>query len=105
MEQLTAMLNELGLPYAYDHFAEGDDPSVPFICLRNTGTDNFSADGRVFVRVLKVDIELYTDRKDIPTERKLEEALDTMGVFWNREETWIESEKLYEAVYSFEMEG
>lgn len=50
-------------------------------------------------------MELYTDQKDLAAERKLEDALDAATVFYNKSETWIESEKLYEVLYSFEMEG
>ena len=35
----------------------------------------------------------------------MEEALDAAAVFYNKTETWIASEKLYEVLYSFEMEG
>lgn len=31
--------------------------------------------------------------------------LDQHGIFYARSEVWIESEKLYEVLYSFEMEG
>ena len=30
---------------------------------------------------------------------------DAHGVFYNKSEVWIESERLYEVLYSFEMEG
>lgn len=31
-----------------DHFAEGESPDPPFICYLLPGSDNFSADGRVY---------------------------------------------------------
>ena len=34
VEQLAAMLQETGIPFAYDHFAEGESPGPPFICCR-----------------------------------------------------------------------
>jgi len=37
-------------------------------------------------------------------EGKVEAVLDGHGIFYDRSETWIESEKLYEVLYSFEME-
>ena len=49
-------------------------------------------------------IELYTDFKDLAVEAKLEEALDAASIFYNKSETWIESEKLYEVLYQFELE-
>jgi hypothetical protein len=38
-------------------------------------------------------------------ERQLEAVLDEHGIFYDRSEVWIESEKLYEVLYSFEMEA
>ena len=49
--------------------------------------------------------ELYTDFKDLASEQKIEDALDAAGIFYNKSETWIDSEKLYEVLYSFNMEG
>lgn len=31
-EELVATLKEVGLPFAYDHFAEGESPDPPFSC-------------------------------------------------------------------------
>ena len=64
----------------------------------------FSADGKVYLKVSSVNIELYTDSKDLSVEQKLEAVLDTHGIFYDKTEVWIESEKLYEVLYSFEME-
>ena len=38
-------------------------------------------------------------------ENKVEAVLDEAGIFYNKSEVWIESEKLYEVLYRFEMEG
>lgn len=49
-------------------------------------------------------IELYTDCKDLSAEQHIEAVLNQHGIFYEKSETWIESEKLYEVLYSFEME-
>lgn len=103
MEELAAMLQSTGIPFAYDHFAEGESPEPPFICYLLPGSDNFSADGQVYFRINQVRIELYTDSKDLAVEGKVEMALDDAGIFYNKSEVWIESEKLYEVLYSFEV--
>ena len=104
MDDLLKMLEEAGIPFAYDHFAEGESPDPPFICYLLTQSDNFSADGKVYLKVSSVNIELYTDSKDLTVEQKLEAVLDMHGIFYDKTEVWIESEKLYEVLYSFEME-
>ena len=104
MDDLIVMLEETGLPFAYDHFAEGESPEPPFITFLIPASDNFSADGIAYLKVSAVHIELYTDRKDPETEALLESVLDAHGVFYDKSEVWIGSEKLYEVLYSFEVE-
>ena len=104
MEKILAILKESDIPFAYDHFAEGESPDPPFICYLLPGSNNFSADGKVYFKANEVHIELYTDFKDLTVEQKLEAVLDKHGIFYNKSETWIESEKLYEVLYIFETE-
>lgn len=104
MEELLQILGEIQIPFAYHHFAEGESPEPPFICYLLPGSNNFSADGKVYYKINEVHIELYTDLKDLAVEQQLEEVLDEHGIFYNKSETWIESEKLYEVLYTFEWE-
>lgn len=101
MEELLQILNETQIPFAYHHFAEGESPEPPFICYLLPGSNNFSADGKVYYKINEVHIELYTDLKDLAAEQQLEDVLDEYGIFYNKSETWIESEKLYEVLYTF----
>ena len=105
IENLVEMLQELKIPFAYDHFAEGESPEPPFICYLIPGSNNFAADGRVYFKLNEVRIEMYTDFKDLDLESRVEGVLDGHEIFYNKSETWIQSEKLYEVMYSFEMEG
>ena len=104
IEKLTEMLSAFGVPFAYDHFAEGESPEPPFVCYLLPGSDNFSADGMVYYKINEVRIELYSDVKNPELETKLEDLLDEASIFYNKTEVWIDSEKLYEVLYSFEME-
>lgn len=104
MEELLQILSETQIPFAYHHFAEGESPDPPFICYLLPGSNNFSADGKVYYKINEVHIELYTDLKDLAVEQQLEDVLDEHGIFYNKSETWIESEKLYEVLYTFEWE-
>lgn len=102
MDEVTELLEQSGIPFAYDHFAEGEGPDPPFLCYRTPNSVNFSADGCVYFRVDVIDIELYTDKKDVALEQRLERLLSASGIFWNKDEYWIESEKLYEVIYEFQ---
>lgn len=46
-EEVKALVEEMGLPYAYDHFAEGESPDPPFICFLYPKAENFGADNLV----------------------------------------------------------
>ena len=102
--EVFEVLEELSLPIAYDHFAEGESPDPPFICFLFPGSDNFSADGRVYLKIRNVNVELYADLKDPELEERLETVLDRHGIFYQKSEVWIEEEKLYEVLYQFETE-
>lgn len=95
---------EIDIPSAYDHFAEGESPEPPFITFLLPRSNNFSADGRVYLHVEEVHIELYTDEKNPEVEARVEAVLDRHSIFYDKSEVWIETEKLYEVLYSFEME-
>ena len=105
MDKLLKIIKAMGIPFAYDHFAEGEAVDPPFICYLLPESDNFSADGKVYFKANEVHIELYTDTKDLSVEQKVEAVLDEHGIYYDRSEVWIESEKLYEVLYTFEMEA
>lgn len=102
MADLMDLLTETGLPFAYDHFVQGRSPRPPFITFLLPASNNFSADGAVYLKVDVVHVELYTDEKDPEAEKRVEDVLDAHGIFYEKTEVWIESEKLYEVLYSFE---
>lgn len=68
IENLVEMLQKTGIPFAYDHFAEGESPKPPFICYLLPGSNNFAADGKVYFKINQVRIELYTDSKDLASK-------------------------------------
>ena len=104
MDKLLAIVQEISYPNAYDHFAEGEAPELPYILYLVPESNNFAADNYAYFKVNEVHIELYTDQKDLTAEQKVEAVLDRHGIFYNRSETWIESEQLYEVLYYFDME-
>ena len=97
------MLAEMNLPYAYDHFVEGESPDPPFLVFLHPGSNHFAADGKVYFKVNRLNIELYTDKKDVELEETVEAVLDRHGIFYGKSEVWIESENLYEVLYQMEV--
>ena len=93
-EEINEMMLEMGLPFAYHHFAEGESPKPPFLIFLSPGENTFSADNIMYHSFKQLDIELYTDEKSPETEH---------NIFYRKTETWIESEKLYEILYETEV--
>ncbi|MCM1096932.1 MAG: hypothetical protein NC427_02585 [Ruminococcus flavefaciens] len=101
--EVVEMVAEFGLPYAYDHFAEGESPEPPFVVYLYPRSDNFAADGTVYFKKDRLHVELYTDSKDLSLEQQIEDVLDAHGLFYNKSEVWIQSERLYEVLYQMEV--
>lgn len=102
-KEVFQMVKSIGLPVAYHHFEEGQSPEPPFLVYLYPGTNNFSADGVVYQGINQLDIELYTDKKDLESEKRVEAVLNEHGFFYEKNETYIESEKMYEVIYEMEV--
>ena len=102
-QKIMDMLTEMEIPFAYDHFAEGESPDPPFMVFLYPKADNFSADGIPYYKINQLVVEIYTDLKDIELETKVEAVLESHGLFYGKSEVWIESEKLYEVLYEMEV--
>ena len=102
-KDVMAMVDEMGMESAYHHFAEGESPEPPFVVFLYPKANNFSADGVAYFKVNRLNIELYTDLKDVELEQRVETVLDGHGIFYAKSEVWIESERLYEVLYEMEV--
>ena len=86
---------------AYRAFPTGKAPELPFICYLANSTENLFADNEVYAVIHGIDVELYTQYKDQQTELKVEECLESLGIAWEKAEEYIDSENMYEVIYSF----
>jgi hypothetical protein len=102
LAELKTILDATGMPVAYSHFTESENnplPVPPFICYLVTYSTNFSADNTVFKEVQNVQIELYTDHKDLNAESWVEAVLNANEMPYATTETFIDSEQLYQKIY------
>lgn len=102
-EEINEMMLEMGLPFAYHHFAEGESPKPPFLIFLSPGEHTFGADNLMYHSFKKLDIELYTNEKSPETEEKVEEILFQHNIYYTKTETWIASEEMYEVLYETEV--
>ncbi|MBJ8070542.1 hypothetical protein [Bacillus cereus] len=100
--ELTKILEATGYPVAYSHFTATSTnpvPAPPYICFLVEGSANLMADNKVYHKINDLNIELYTTRKDLVAEAKLEQVLDDHEIPYESYGTFIESEKLYQKFY------
>ena len=102
-EQIAEMIEEMGLPFAYHHYAEGESPEPPFLLFLSPGENTFSADNSMYFSFKMLDIELYTDVKNPELEKQVEQVLKRHKIYYTKSEVWIESESLYEVLYETEV--
>lgn len=102
-QEVAKIVGSAGFPMAYHHFDEGEEPEKPYLVYLYPETNNFAADGTVYQGINKLDIELYTDRKDLEAEKRVETVLKEHGFFYEKTETYLESEKMFEVLYETEV--
>lgn len=94
---LFALLKTTGLPVAYHHFVS--PPAPPYIVYLFSYSSNFGADNRVYNKQSNYQVELYTAKKDPVSEKLIEDLFDEHDIYWEKTETYIESEGLYQVLY------
>ncbi|MGH1326593.1 hypothetical protein [Bacillus pretiosus] len=100
--ELKKILDATGYPVAYSHFTATPGkpvPQPPYICFIADGSANLMADNKVYHKINDLNIELYTVRKDLVAEEKLEKVLDDHEIPYDSFGTFIESEKMYQKIY------
>lgn len=102
-EEFYKNLQNIGLPVTYDHWEEGNAPELPYIVYRYPESRNFKAEGKVYFKKNIVEIELYTEEKNICLEESAEDLLDTMEITYDKTEEYIETERMYKILYEMEV--
>ena len=93
--EVEQMVSAIGYPYAYYQFTKQTAQPPPFICFYYGSDNDLMADNKNYQKVANLTIELYTETKDFTAEAAVEAALDNAGLPYRREETAIDSERLY----------
>ena len=99
IKELKERLEATGLPVAYSHFADQTDP--PFIAYLLPESRNIAADDSVYQTKMLVQVELYTNIRDLELEKKVEQQLT--DVIWKKTTEYIESEAMFETIYEMEV--
>ena len=97
-KEVAQMVASVGIDYAYDHFTDTGH-KLPFICFFFSGSADFEADNTNYQKIRPLDIELYTENKNFTLEETVESVLNSNGFVYTREETYIDSEQMYEVIF------
>jgi hypothetical protein len=94
---LFTLLKSTGLPVAYHHFKTPPEP--PYIVYLFAYSSNFGADNKVHKEIPNYQVELYTTKKDPVSEKLIEDLFDEHDIYWEKTETYIEGEGLFQVLY------
>ena len=102
LSDIYTILKATGYPVAYSHFTATTNnpvPTPPYITYLSVYSSNLKADNMVYEKIDNLQIELYTNKKDLAAEKKLEDLLDQNEIAYESIETWIDSEQLFQKIY------
>lgn len=102
LSELVRILKATGYAVVYSHFTVTENnpmPAPPYIAYIFTYSSNMYADNKVYQKVNNIQIELYTTKKDLQAEVRLEEILDANEITYETSEAFVESEGLYQKIY------
>lgn len=101
--EIEKMLEQMNIPFRYFLFEEKEAVEPPFLVWYLPESNNFFADGIVYEKIARLNLELYTDQKDFELEERLESLLETEDMAWNKTEAFLDEEQLYEVLYEMEV--
>lgn len=102
-QEIYNALAASGLPVTYLQWNTGAVPNLPYICYYYPNSNNFGADNAVYANVNRLYVELYTAEKDFATEAQVEAVLGSITGYWNKSETFLDSEEMYQTLYDSEV--
>lgn len=102
-KQVAEMVSSIGVPYAYYQFPNNSGIAPPFVCFYFDSSNDFAADNTNYQRIRPLSIELYTDNKDFTLEQTVENVLNQNGLVYSREETYLDSERMYMVTFMTEI--
>lgn len=102
-EQVASMVDEFGVPSAYYQFREGTGQQPPFVCFFYSGDNDMKADDSNYAKIERLVIEVYTATKNLTLESTVESVLASYGFVWERDETYLGDESMFEIIYQMDV--
>jgi len=99
--ELFTQLKTTLYPVSYHHFTTA--PTPPYIVYLRAFDNNISSDYKVHGKFKFYQVELYTAKKDLVAEQKLEAVLNGINSEYDVTETYIDTENLYQVIYTIKI--
>lgn len=102
-QEIQTKLEATGIPVVQNFWEIGDVPALPFIAYTLPSNNDFRADNDNYVEIVSVEVELYTRRKNIVTEKAVETVLRQNFPPFRKYSNWDSSEKMQQTTYIMEV--
>ena len=96
-KEMKAFLDKTELLVAYSHFPDNQKP--PFLCFLSDKKAE-GCDNRNNLYRYDYNIELYTLKKDIQSEQRLEYLLNSAGIPFSSETVWLAESHIFVNYYN-----
>ena len=94
--------SEKGIKIPYSHFDFDREVEPPHLMSTEIDSDNFIADNKIYFEKCNARLELTTDSRDKKKKKRVEEEI-LFDIIWEREVTYIQTEKVWNISYFFEI--
>lgn len=102
-QDINNLIDSIGLPYTYYSFPEEQAPSLPYLIFYYPNYNDFGADNINYQIIPQMNIELYSNNKDFELEKRVEDVLTSYDLFFDKSETYITQEQMYEVLYEIQI--
>jgi hypothetical protein len=101
--ELYQALKSIDYPVAYGSFSSPVTP--PFIVYQFAYSNDMIADNINYVAIDDFQVELYTAKKDLVAEQKVQDKLKELGLPYRKFETYLDEEKMFQILYEIQILG
>ncbi len=104
LQEFAMRLDSLGYDVARDEFPTDYNATCPYLIYEVGGSNNFVADNKVYHKIRKITVSIYTKGKsDAIAEEKLEALFDELEIPWEYEGSYDHEQYDYETIYSIQL--
>lgn len=97
LAEFVELFEDIGMPIAFDHFKTPQ--TLPYLVYIVATNDQMAADNKTFHSRPVLQLELYTEQKDMDKEAAVEAIIDDF--FYTKEEEYLDDEQMYMVAYRF----